>query len=233
MNVARKLEKGPNINIETWGKHACFSRPELKTERVSYDVMTPSAARGILEAIYWHPGITYVIDQISVCNPIRFLNLRRNEVKSKIPASKVLKAAKSGKADLYIATSKDIVQRASLLLRDVRYIISAHMIIDPKKLGPADNLQKFYAILNRRIDRGMCYAQPVFGNREFPAHFKPVSPDYIAECPDDLIGIHDLGYMLWDIDYSDPEDIRPLFFRALLQNGILNVPARDSAEVIS
>ena len=119
------------IKIEVWGDYACFSRPEMKVERVSYDVITPSAARGIIEAIYWHPGIRYVIDRIRVCNPIRFTNIKRNEVKDTVSASSVKKMMESGEP-VYIATPQSIQQRSSMILRDVRYIIEAHFDITEK-----------------------------------------------------------------------------------------------------
>lgn len=219
-----------SIRLEVWGDYASFNRPEMKVERVSYDVMTPSAARGLLEAIYWHPGMRYVIDQIHVCAPIRFLNLRRNEVKSTISARSARTVMERGKGELYIAAPEDIQQRAAMLLRDVRYVISAHFDIVKEKAAPGDNPGKFQDILKRRISRGQFYHQPYFGCREFPAQFKlcEVPPP----CPDELTGEKELGYMLWDLDYSDPENITPLFFRAKLIDGVLNVPARDSGEVI-
>ena len=117
------------ISLEVWGDYACFTRPEMKTERVSYDVMTPSAARGLLESIYWHPGLRWVIDRIHVCAPIRFTNLRRNEVKSTASARAARTVMERGKGELYLVTSQDIQQRAAMLLRDVRYVIDAHFDI--------------------------------------------------------------------------------------------------------
>ena len=218
------------IRVEVWGDYACFTRPEMKTERVSYDVMTPSAARGLIEAIYWHPGLRYTIDRIHVCAPIRTMNLRRNEVKSTISARSARTVMERGKGELYLATSEDIQQRASLLLRDVRYVIEAHFDIVKEKAAPGDNDGKFQDILKRRIQRGQFYHQPCFGCREVPAQFKLC--EALPPCPEELAGERDLGYMLWDMDYSDPEDIRPLFFRAKLTDGVLRVPTRDSGEVI-
>lgn len=219
------------IRLEVWGDYACFTRPEMKTERVSYDVMTPSAARGILEAIFWHPGMRYAVDRIHVCEPIRTMNLRRNEVKSVVSADKARTAMNRGRGELYIVTSDDIQQRATLLLRDVHYVIEAHFDILPEKSAPEDNAGKFQEMLKRRISKGQFYHQPYFGCREFPVQFKlceetPPVPD---ELKDRAI---DLGYMLWDMDFSDKNNIVPLFFRAKLENGVLNVPSRDSEEVI-
>lgn len=159
------------IQLEVWGDYALFTRPEMKVERVSYDVMTPSAARGLIEAIYWHPGLRWVIDQIRVCAPIRFTNLRRNEVKSKIPARTARTVMEKGEGQLYLCTSDDIQQRAALLLRDVRYVIEAHFEMTDQA-AQGDNPGKFQDIVKRRIKRGQFYHQPCFGCREFPAQFR-------------------------------------------------------------
>lgn len=217
------------VSLEVWGEYACFTRPELKTERVSYDIMTPSAARGLLESLYWHPGMRWVIDRIHVCAPIRFTNLRRNEVKSTASARLARTVMERGTGELYIAASQDIQQRAAMLLRDVHYVIDAHFEIT-KQAAAGDNAGKFQDIIKRRIRRGQFYHQPYFGCREFPAHFKAC--EALPACPEELKGMRDLGYMLWDLDYSNPENIAPLFFRAVLQDGVLAVPARDSGEVI-
>lgn len=217
------------ICMEVWGEYACFTRPEMKVERVSYDVMTPSAARGLIESIYWHPGIRWVVDRIHVLAPIRFTNIRRNEVKSTVSASKVKTAMERGRGELYLATPQDIQQRASLLLRDVRYVIEAHFDMVPEKVSAGDNSGKFQDIVTRRIAKGQFYHQPCFGCREFPAHFAPCQA--IPPCPEELRGERDLGYMLYDMDYTNPRDIRPLFFRAVLRDGVLHVPPRNSEEV--
>lgn len=218
-----------SICLEAWGDYACFSRPEMKVERVSYDIITPSAARGLLESIFWHPGLRWRIDRIHVCAPIRFTNVRRNEVKAVASARTARTAMERGKGELYLVTSENIQQRASLLLQDVRYVIEAHFDMTDRA-APSDNPGKFQDIIKRRIQKGQFYSQPYFGCREFPAHFKPC--EEIPPCPEELRGERDLGYMLWDMDYSNPENITPLFFRAALKNGVLEVPARDSGEVI-
>ena len=217
------------ISLEVWGDYALFCRMELKTERTSYDVMTPSAARGLIEAIYWHPGLRWVIDRIRVCTPIRFSNLRRNEVKSTISANAAHTAMKRGAADLYLCTSDDIQQRAALLLRNVRYVIEAHFDFLPDRAAPGDSEGKFQDIVKRRIRKGQFYHQPCFGCREFPAHFKWC--DAPPPCPEELRGTTLDRVLLYDMDYSDPQDIRPLFFRGKLEDGVLHVPARDSGEV--
>mgnify|MGYP000335053856 CR=1 FL=1 len=141
------------ICVEVWGDRALFTRPELSVERVSYDAMTPSAARGLLESIYWHPGMRYTIDRIHVLNPIRFTNVRRNEVKSKALASTMRTAATGGGKLPYINTKDDIQQRASLILIDVRYVIEAHFDLTDKAT-PDDNAGKFKDIIRRRLERG-------------------------------------------------------------------------------
>ncbi len=218
-----------SIRLEVWGEYALFSRPEMKTERVSYDVITPSAARGLLESVYWHPGLKYIIDRIHVCAPIRFTNLRRNEVKATVSARSARTVMERGSGELYLISSQEIQQRAALLLRDVHFVLEAHFDMTDRA-APGDNPGKFQDILKRRIKRGQFYSQPYLGCREFPAQFKLC--EELPPCPEELRGVRELGYMLWDLDYSNPEDIRPLFFRASLQNGVLNVPLRNSGEVI-
>ena len=209
------------IRVEVWGEYASFNRPEMKVERVSYDMMTPSAARGLVEAIYWHPGLRWFIDRIYVCAPIQFTNIRRNEVKDTISARKVKRVMESSQEELYLATPDSIQQRAAMVLRDVRYVIEAHFeMTDRAEAG--DNPGKFQDIMKRRLAKGQFYHQPCFGVREFPAHFAPCQQ--IPRCPDELRGTKDLGWMLLDMDYTDPQDIRPMFFRAVLKNGVLEVP---------
>ena len=217
-----------SVKIEVWGDYACFSRPEMKVERVSYDVMTPSAARGILEAIYWHPGLVWRIDRIRVLAPIRFTNIRRNEVKDKISASNVRTVMNRGKGELYLATPQSIQQRAAMILRDVHYVIEAHFDMTDRA-APTDNPGKFKDIVKRRAQKGQFYHQPYFGTREFPANFKLC--EAIPECPAELLGERDLGWMLLDMDYSDLADIKPMFFRGVLKDGVLEVPPVGSEEV--
>lgn len=216
-----------SISVEVWGDYACFSRPELKTERVSYDVMTPSAARGLLDAIYWHPGMRWVVDRIHVCAPIRFTNIRRNEVKDIISARNAKAAMESGE-EIYLATSESIQQRAAMVLRDVRYVIDAHFEMTARAT-PTDNPGKFQDIMRRRVEKGQFYHQPCFGVREFPAQFKPC--EELPPCPEELAGEKGLGWMLLDLDYSDRENITPRFFRAVLRDGVLEVPPMYSQEV--
>lgn len=165
----------------------------------------------LLESIYWHPGMRYTIDRIHVLNPIRFTNVRRNEVKSKALASTMRTAATGGGKLPYINTKDDIQQRASLILIDVRYVIEAHFDLTDKAM-PDDNAGKFKDIIRRRLERGQCYSMPYFGTREFPAHFKaceevPSSCGFYADESE-----RDLGFMLYDMDYRDPKNIAPMFF---------------------
>ena len=162
------MSKG--VKVKVWGDYALFTRPEMKVERCSYDVITPSAARGILEAIYWHPGMRWVIDKIYVKKPIQFTSVRRNEVKSKVSANNVLPVYNGKGKPLYISSKADIVQRASLLLRNVEYVIEAHFEMTNKANG-TDNPGKFKDIVMRRLKRGECFHTPYFGCREFPVKF--------------------------------------------------------------
>lgn len=218
------------IQVEVWGDYACFTRPEMKTERVSYDVMTPSAARGLLESIYWHPGLRWVIECIHVCSPIRFTNIRRNEVKDVISARAVKSVMEKGKGidELYLATTESIQQRAAMVLKDVHYVIDAHFDMTDKA-APGDNPGKFQDIIKRRLERGQCYSMPYFGTREFAAHFARCTE--LPPCPEELLSERDLGWMLWDMDYTDPQDIKPKFFRAKLVDGAMDVPPPESGEV--
>ena len=214
---------GIGVKGRVWGKYALFSRPEMKVERCSYDVMTPSAARGILEAVYWHPGMRWVIDKIHVVNPVRFTSVRRNEVKSKIPAGNVLQVYNGTKEVqfLYISTKAEIVQRASLLLRDVEYVIEAHFEMT-ERANETDNPGKFKDIIMRRLRRGECFHMPYFGCREFPANFCLCEEEEIRTAYDD-VEEKDLGFMLYDMDYSDRNNIQPMFFRAVMKRGVLDL----------
>ncbi len=216
------MKSPPQITLKVWGDYACFTRPEMKVERVSYDVMTPSAARGVLEAIYWKPQIRWVIDQIHVLNPIRFTNLRRNEVASKVSVANVRKAMKGDTSPLGLYVEEDRQQRAAMILRDVAYVIVAHFDL----LDPAETHQKHFEMLKRRATKGQYFHHPYFGCREFPADFEWIDGS-IPESP--LDSQKDLGFMLHDLDYTD--NMTPRFFRAVMNNGIINVPPLDGSEV--
>ena len=210
------------IQVDVSGPYALFTRPELKVERVSYDVMTPSAARGLIEAIYWHPGLKWVIDRIHVLNPITFTNIRRNEVKDKILARDVRSVMSGTDKNIAIYTGKSIQQRASMLLTNVHYVIDAHIEMTDKA-APSDNEGKFIDIVRRRLNRGQCHAQPYFGCREFPAKFQPWTGGVIPTINE----TRSLGLMLYDMDYSDPQNIQPMFFQANLENGVLEVAGKE------
>jgi len=216
------------VRLKVSGDRACFTRPEMKVERVSYDVMTPSAARGILEAIHWKPAISWVIDAIHVLKPIRFHTLRRNEVGHKAPAGKIKTAMNRGDLEgLRILVDEDRQQRAATILSEVAYLIDAHFVMSAKA-GPGDNEGKHLDVFNRRAARGQCFHQPCLGTREFDARFELIALD--APMPAAIDEDRDLGFMLYDIDHQAPG--RPsLFFRARLDKGILRVPAPGSAEI--
>ena len=207
------------IKLKVWGAYACFTRPEMKAERVSYDVMTPSAARGILEAIHWKPAIRWVIDRIQVLNEIRFDNIRRNEVGSKIPVRNIEQAMRGQEITLCQVAAEDRQQRATLMLRDVAYIIEAHFeIVEP---GREDgNPAKHYNIFLRRAREGQCFHRPYLGCREFPAYFALLEDELPASFYHGKE--QDLGWMLLDIDYRD--NITPRFFRASMRDGVIEVP---------
>lgn len=214
------------IQVEVWGDRALFTRPELSVERMSYDVMTPSAARGLIESIYWHPGLRYTIDRIHVLNPIRFTNVRRNEVKSKALASTMRTAITSGGSLPYINTKEDIQQRASLILIDVHYVIEAHFDLTDKA-KPEDNPGKFKDIIRRRLEKGQCYSAPYFGTREFSAHFKAYEGQMPPQGHYSHEGERDLGLMLYDMDYTDPQNITPMFFRAVMRGGVIDAAGSE------
>lgn len=215
------------VRLLVSGKHALFTRPEMKVERVSYDVMTPSAARGILEAIHWKPAIVWVIDSIHVLQPIRFQSIRRNEVGHKAPAGKIKTAMNRGDLEgLHILVDKDRQQRASTLLVDVAYVIEAHFEWTLKR-GSDDTDGKHLDIFNRRARRGQCFHQPCLGAREFPADFRLVEPE--ESLPAAIDDSRDLGFMLWDINHAG--DRSSMFFRARLENGVMRVPGPASPEI--
>ncbi|ACL75831.1 type I-C CRISPR-associated protein Cas5c [Ruminiclostridium cellulolyticum] len=210
---------GFGIKLEVWGEYALFTRPEMKVERVSYDVITPSAARGIIEAIYWKRAIKWVIDKIHVCNKIQFTNIRRNEVSIKIAKSNAKALMDGTKTNDYINTNEQRQQRASLVLKDVRYVIEAHFELTDKA-GGDDTVEKHYNIALRRMRQGQCYHTPCFGCREFPAKFRLVEDDSIKT---HYSGEQDLGFMLYDMNFSDSDNIHPIFFRAKMADGVIDL----------
>jgi CRISPR-associated protein Cas5d len=213
--------------LEVSGPFACFTRPEMKVERVSYDVITPSAARAIFEAILWKPAIRWHITKIEVLNPIRWITLRRNEVGSVIPINKVKTAMKRGRGNLGLFVEDDRQQRAALLLRDVRYRL--HAAIEVVRPGPKDPPAKYHEMFRRRASKGQCINQPYLGTREFAADFRLLDKDSAAALP--IGDTHPLGWMLYDLDYSDRTSPQPRFFNPMLNSGVIDVPAWDSDEV--
>jgi len=212
------------IKLRVWGEYACFTRPEMKVERVSYDVMTPSAARGILESVYWKPAITWVIDRIHVLNPIRFDNIRRNELSGKVPTGSVKTAMKDGRSPIETFIEENRQQRAAMVLREVEYVIEAHFDI---KGNEDTNPVKHREIFERRAKKGQCAFQPYFGCREFSANFEWIEEPPVSK----LEGERDLGWMLHDIDFENNMEAK--FFRAVMQNGIIEIPTLDGKEVKS
>lgn len=209
------------IRLRVWGDYACFTRPEMKVERVSYDVMTPSAARGVLEAIYWKPAIRWIIERIRVLKPIRFDTIRRNELGGKLPLGNVRKAMKDGVSPVETFIEEDRQQRAALVLRNVEYVIEARFDFT----GDEDcNPAKHKEIFERRAGKGQCFHRPYLGCREFAAMFEP-APDILPQPDASLLGERDLGYMLHDIDFG--RDMTPRFFRPTMKDGVIDVPRPD------
>ena len=211
---------GFGVNIRVRGPYALFTRPEMKVERVSYDIITPSAARGIIEAVYWKPAICWVIDRIHVLREIEFTNIRRNELSEKASTDKVIQAMKGSNEPLFISSNDARQQRASLVLKDVDYIIEAHFELT-ERAGPDDTVEKHYNVALRRLRKGQYFSPPCMGTREFGAQVALIEAGEIPQSP--LAGIRDLGWMLYDMDFSNPQDIRPKFFKAEMRDGILDL----------
>ncbi len=220
--------------LEVWGDMACFTRPELKVERVSYDVITPSAARAVFEAIFWKPAIRWQITKIEVLNPIKWTSVRRNEV-----------GAVAGRTVIYIEEKRQ--QKNTLMLKDVRYRIWAKMVYVPvaqrkdngdlftREPGADENPMKYYTMFQRRAGKGQCFNQPYLGTRECAASFRLVDPsaeDLQPALKAEEGGNRDLGIMLYDMDFSTPEDIQPMFYRAEMKEGVIDVPPVNSEEVL-
>ena len=237
--------------LEVSGDFACFTRPEMKVERVSYDVMTPSAARAVFEAIIWKPAIRWRVTKIEVLKPIKWISVRRNEVGAVASTRNVQTAMSTGSGDLGLYVEDERQQRAGLCLRDVACRIHAYFELhDPSfhkphfphlskvsvnrreedlQVMPDNNVAKFLSMFERRASRGQCVNQPYLGCREFACSFRLVE-DVRAE-PQPIGETRDLGWMLYDLDYSDPADPKPRFFPARLDNGAVTVPAWESEEV--
>ena len=230
--------KNREFCIEVWGDYACFTRPELKVERVSYDVMTPSAARNIFQAIFWKPAINWIVKRIEVLQPVKWVSIKRNEVAAL--------ASKSG-GGVFIEDKRQ--QKSGMLLKDVRYRIYAELDFIPVRKRPSEreksklsdtdeeqiirkdeNPAKYNAMFERRASKGQCFTTPYLGCREFSANFRLVADG--EELPPPVPETRDLGIMLFDMDFSDIKNPMPMFFRAKLENGVLNVPNPNSGEIL-
>lgn len=237
--------------LEVSGELACFTRPEMKVERVSYDIITPSAARAVFEAILWKPEIRWRVTKIEVLRPIRWINLRRNEVGQKISTDNVKSAMKSGAGHLGLYIEDERQQRAGLFLRDVAYRIHAALEFLPQRPPHTFNhpqlastpvcrdeldfdrqpasAQKYHAMFERRAAKGQCINQPYLGCREFAADVRLVTD--VTPTPQPISEERDLGYILHDLDFGAPEGIAPRFFRAHMKHGVIEVPPFNSTEV--
>ena len=222
--------------LEVWGDYACFTRPELKVERVSYDVITPSAARAIFEAILFKKyAMRWQVTKIEVLNPIKWTSVRRNEVGA---------TANVKSTGIYIEDKRQ--QKNSLLLKDVKYRIWAKLVFIPvserpkeafakHKPGADENPMKYYQMFERRAEQGQCFTQPYLGTREFSASFRLLNPDKDELCPAlsaEQGGNRDLGIMLYDMDFSNPKDIQAMFYRAEMKEGVIIVPPLNSEEIL-
>jgi len=221
------------VRLHVWGERACFTRPEMKVERVSYDVLTPSAARGILEAIHWKPAIRWHVDRIHVLKPIRFQSIRRNEVGAKASAANAATAMKRGTTEgLGLLVDENRQQRATLALIDVAYVIEAHFTMTAKA-GPEDTAAKHAAMFNRRASQGQCFHRPCLGTREFDAEFtliadgEPLPASTLEADKRDA----DFGWILHDIDFTGGRN-ESRFFRAVMKDSVIDVPPFDAQEVV-
>lgn len=214
-------ERSPTLSVRLRGPLACFTRPEFKTERVSYPVMTPSAARGAVEAILWKPAVVWRIERIKVLAPIQFVSFKRNEVSSVVPADSVKSAMKGGSLRDFYA-DEDRAQRNAVALREVDYVIDTHFEMT-EKAGPDDNLQKFIEMFSRRVEKGQAFNQPYLGCREFSAEFLTA-----VGAPAPVDETRDLGLMLHDIEFGKPN--KPRWFAARLDKGVVEVPPWSTAK---
>lgn len=213
---------GYGITIRVRGPYALFTRPEMKVERVSYDVITPSAARGIIEAVYWKPAIRWVIDKIHVLNDIQFTNIRRNEISEKASTDIALQIMNGSKKPFFVSTVENRQQRASMVLKDVDYIIEAHFERVENKWGERDTKESHYNIVLRRLRGGQHFHMPCLGTREFPAQIELIEDK--RNIPKSFLkGKQQIGWMLYDLDFSNPRDIRPCFFHVEMFDGVIDL----------
>jgi CRISPR-associated protein Cas5d len=210
--------------LEVQGPYACFTRPEMKVERVSYDVMTPSAARSIFESILWKPQMRWRVLRIEVLKPVRWINLRRNEVSAVISTSNVRQAMNAGRGALGMYIEEERQQRAGYFLRDVAYRVQAQLSLVP---GCNDPLIKYTEMFVRRASKGQCVNQPYLGCREFAADVRLVTQDSPQVQP--IEDTRDLGWMLHDLDFTNVSDPQPRFFNAKMNAGVVEVPLFEEA----
>lgn len=207
------------ILVHCWGDFACFTAPDFRAERVSYEVMTPSAARGILEAVYWHPGVTWHVQRIWVCKPIKFISFQRNELKTYMNSRVLADAVIKGKPFPVCNADDQHTIRSSTVLRDVEYYIQAYVDVDVQKC--AHRVHDVEEIIVKRFAEGRCYHRPYFGCREFPADFELATS--VPECPNELKGARDLDWMFCDYDYSKQKPT-PIVYHPIMINGLIEVP---------
>ena len=212
--------------LEVSGEFACFTRPEMKVERVSYDVMTPSAARAVFEAVLWKPQIRWRVHRIEVLKPIRWINLRRNEVSAVLSTRNVQQAMNAGSGTLALYIEDERQQRAGYFLREVAYRIHADLSLAPGRAG--EPLVKYTEMFARRARKGQCVNQPYLGCREFAANFRLVDSGTSAPAPP-IAETRDLGWMLQDLDFTHPSDPQPRFFNARMVSGAIEVPPFEEA----
>jgi CRISPR-associated protein Cas5d len=211
---------GYGITVRIRGDYALFTRPEMKVERVSYDVITPSAARGVIEAMYWKPAIRWVIDKIHVLNEIEFTNIRRNEVSEKTSTRIAIQRMQGSNEPFFIDVTANRQQRAALVLKNVDYLVEAHFELTDQA-GEEDTPDKHYNIVLRRLRKGQYFHAPYLGTREFGAQVELAEEQPLP--PSKLSGDRDLGWMLYDLDFQDPDDIKPQFFKAHMQDGVIDL----------
>lgn len=235
--------------LEVSGEYACFTRPEMKVERVSYDIPTPSSIRAIFDAILWKPAIFWRVRKFEVLAPIRWISVRRNEV------GKVMTNRSDG-----IFIEDDRQQRAGLFLRDVKYRYYADFVFIPPEQRPEvfnpmpewfsgereretyrqsenrpdEKEAKYAAMFERRAKKGQVFTAPYLGSREFSARFRLIADPFAepAEIPEELKGERDFGWMLYDLDFSDPNDVRPLYYKPVMKDGVVMVPDRHNREEV-
>lgn len=210
--------------LEVRGELACFTRPEMKVERVSYEIVTPSAARAVFDAVFWKPAIRWQVRRIEVLEPVRWTNLRRNEVAGVVPTGSVQQAMKAGHGALALYADEDRQQRAALLLRDVAYRLHADLVVRNDRDDPGPP-QKFFEIFERRAKKGQCVNQPYLGCREFAARWRLV--ETLSSEPPPISETRDLGWMLHDLDFTEPADPQPKFFHAQMVDGVVQCDERE------